>query len=581
MKKFATLLLTGSLVAGLLTGCGGTQAGVSQESSQESSKASVSTESTVEKEKETVSYKVPENGVTDIALSDEGCTVNGEPISTDSGASVYAANDIVFYLEDQGFTYGEGTEQDEHSQEEADAHTVIHITQPGNYALSGNISAGQVAIDLGEDAETDPEAVVTLYLNGMDITCSVAPGIIFYNVYECGSTDAETATETVDTTAAGANVVICDDTTNNVTGSYVARIYKSYTLSEDGTEVVDNKKLHKYDAAFYSKKSMNITGGTGVLNIEAENEGLDSELHLTLNGGNINILSGNDGINTNEDGVSVTTINDGTLNIQVTGGTGEGDGIDSNGWLVINGGTVLANACSISGDAGIDSDMGIHVNGGTIVAAGNMYDRLEEGSQTYAVFSFASRQSGGTTYILKNEKEQIVDEWTPTNDYTYLVISSPKLTPGTYTLWCDDVQMASSQGIGGFGGPDGMGGGIPAGNFGEGEIPEGMTPPEGKPGEMELPQDMELPEGMERPEMPENMTPPQGNPGEMELPEGMTPPEGEMPTTDEEGFGGGRDGRGDRNPMSGQAEAGQLSIEFVIQEGGNFFNNISVKVAES
>ena len=62
------------------------------------------------------------------------------------------------------------------------------------------------------------------------------------------------------------------------------------------------------------------------------------------------ITSGNDGINTNEDGVSVTTVNGGVLTIDVDGATGEGDGIDSNGWLVINGGTVIAAACGSSQD---------------------------------------------------------------------------------------------------------------------------------------------------------------------------------------------------------------------------------------
>ena len=47
-------------------------------------------------------------------------------------------------------------------------------------------------------------------------------------------------------------------------------------------------------------------------------------------------------------------------------------------------------------DAGIDSDMGIHINGGTVVASGNMLDRIEAGSQNYAVFSFTERQNGGT-----------------------------------------------------------------------------------------------------------------------------------------------------------------------------------------
>lgn len=176
-------------------------------------------------------------------------------------------------------------------------------------------------------------------------------------------------------------------------------------MNADGTAVEEAKKLHKYDGALYSKMSMNVSGGeagTGTLEIVADNEGLDSELHLTINSGNIHILAGNDGINTNEDGVSITTINGGTLRIEVTGETGEGDGIDSNGWLVINGGTVIAATCSDSADSGLDSDNGIYINGGIVIASGNMYDAVDGGDQTYAVFQFAQKQSGGQTYTLKN-----------------------------------------------------------------------------------------------------------------------------------------------------------------------------------
>ena len=359
MKKFFRIAFVTMCVTGLIAGCGKQQGTVNNESK---------TETVTSAENKKVF-----EGATVIELSDEAITVDGEAISEDTESAVYKANDIVFYLAGQDFTYGEGTKEDEHTQEEADAHTVVHITKPGMYTVSGKLSAGQIAIDLGEDAEEDPTAVVTLILNGVDINCDVAPGVIFYNVYEPCEAEAETASKDVDTSAAGANVLIADGTVNNVTGSYVARIYKSVELNEAGTEVVDSKKLHKYDAAFYSKMSMNVNGdeeGTGVLNIVAENEGLDSELHLTINGGNINITSGNDGINTNEDEVSVTTVNGGTLTIKVSGETGEGDGIDSNGWLVINGGTVIAAACGISGDAGIDSDMGIHINGGTVLATG-------------------------------------------------------------------------------------------------------------------------------------------------------------------------------------------------------------------
>jgi len=495
-----------------------------------------------------------------IELSDEEIMVDGSVISKDSESAVYAANDIVFYLEDQGFTYGEGVEKDEHSQAEADAHTVVHITEPGTYAVSGTLSAGQIAIDLGDDAKENPEAVVTLILNGVDIQCDVAPAVIFYNVYECGVADAESATNAVDTTDAGANVLIADDSVNNVTGSYVARIYEpeSVELSEDGTEVADAKKLHKYDAAFYSKMSMNVNGDeecTGVLNIYAENEGLDSELHLTINGGIINIASGNDGINTNEDGVSVTTVNGGSLHINVTGTTGEGDGIDSNGWLVINGGMVVAEACSFSGDAGIDSDMGIHINGGTVIATGNMLDHISESAQNYAVFSFASSQKAGETYTLKNEASEVVISSTPGNSFTYLIFSSTDMKAGTYTLWQGEKKLAGSKGsaMSGF---RGMMGGFP----GEGK-PEGMEFPEGEG--TELSERGEKPEGMGFPEKGEF-------PEWMEIPEGMKVPQDEQMSE-------GRRPDGERDAFGGMENV-EVSTEFLIEDGGSYFNN--VKIAE-
>ena len=439
-----------------------------------------------------------------ITLSDSGITVDGAAISDDETAAVYAARDIVYYEEGQGVAYGAGTDADAHSQEEADAHTVVHITQPGTYTLSGTLSAGQIAVDLGDGAEEDPEAVVTIVLDGVDITCTVAPAIIFYRVYECGSADMETATQTVDTSAAGANVVIADGTENRVTGSHVAKIYKpeSVTLNADGTAVEEAKKLHKYDGALYSKMSMNVSGGeagTGALEIVADNEGLDSELHLTINSGNIHILSGNDGINTNEDGVSVTTINGGTLRIEVTGETGEGDGIDSNGWLVIN--------------------------GGIVIASGNMYDAVDGGDQTYAVFQFAQKQSGGQTYTLKNAAGETVLEMTPENAFQYLVVSAPGLAAGEYTLWCGDTQLGGSTGsVGG-----------PSGGMGR---PDGQ-PPEGAPGQK--------PEGAD---------------------DGQQPPE---PPAD-----GQRPEGGPNDAMDGgnSADAVERSDTFTLQSGANQFTNV-------
>ena len=467
-----------------------------------------------------------------IKLSDAGVQVDGKAASTSESSGVYVANDIIYYEAGKDFTYGEGTEDDAHTAQEAAAHTVVHITKPGTYSLSGKLSKGQIAVDLGEAAEDDPSAVVTLILKGADITCEVAPAVIFYNVYECGDKDAPK--KDVDTSAAGANVLLFDGTENNINGSYVARIYKPGTveLNKEGTKVKDAKKLHKYDGAFYSKMSMNVSGG-GTLNIRAENEGLDSEMHLTVDGGNVNIFSGNDGINTNEDGVSVTTVNGGRLHIRVTGETGEGDGIDSNGWLVINGGEVFAAACSRSADAGIDSDMGIHINGGTVIATGSMLDHIQDGGQTYAVFSFNGRQSGGDTVTLKDAQGKAVMSHCPGNDWSILVYSSAELQPGTYTLWSGDRQLAG-QGGGMTGGPGmGPGGMMP---------PEGFTPPEG--------------------ERPEGFDPQEGG----QRPEGEGPQAGGRPFEKPNGQGG-------RPGEMGATE--EQTADFVINKGANMFSGIT------
>lgn len=134
-----------------------------------------------------------------ITLSDDGITVDGEAVSTDSTAAVYTGAEIVYYQEGQGTTYGAGDAEDEHSAEEAAAHTVVTIAQPGTYRVTGSISQGQIAVDLGEEAEEDANAVVNLILDNVDITCTVASGIAVFNAYECGSDDMETATKDVDT----------------------------------------------------------------------------------------------------------------------------------------------------------------------------------------------------------------------------------------------------------------------------------------------------------------------------------------------------------------------------------------------
>jgi len=271
-----------------------------------------------------------------------------------------------------------------HSASEAYSNSVLHITKAGTYRLSGEWH-GQIYVDLGEDAFDDPSQIVTLILNNVDINCTVASGIVFKNVYEVDNTweDKETYTNIVDTTNAGANIIIADGSTNNVSGTNIYRILKTKYKDENSTDAIkEQKKSLKVDGALYSYMSLNVDGesnNTGILNINSEFEGLDSELHLTINGGNVNIVADNDGINVNEDNVSIFTMNDGCL--QILAGTGaEGDGIDSNGFITINGGTIISSA-KPQADSGLDSDKGTYINGGNVIATGSSMDVVSEYSE--------------------------------------------------------------------------------------------------------------------------------------------------------------------------------------------------------
>ncbi len=377
-------------------------------------------------------------GERSLVLSDDQVTLDGLAIAEEDAGDVTVSHDIVYYESGQGSDYGEGAEADEHDAEEAQAHTVVTIRSAGTYRLSGSLSQGQIAIDLGDDAVDDPDAVVTLILDGVDVTCTVAPALIFYNVYECGSSDVETAASEVDTSAAGANVIIADGSVNNFDGSHVARIY------EPGT----TDKLHKYDGAFYSKMSMNVsseTAGDGVLNITGDNEGLDTELHLTINGGVINIDAANDGINTNEDNVSVTTINGGTLNIDAGLGS-EGDGIDSNGWLVINGGSVFSSACAAGGDSGIDASLEIVLNGGTVVALGNIFDAISSDSaQNYLTLTLAEPVQSGDEVELTGTDGSALFDFTAPKTASMILLSGADIEDGAeYTLTVNGTEREYS-----------------------------------------------------------------------------------------------------------------------------------------
>ena len=116
------------------------------------------------------------------------------------------------------------------------------------------------------------------------------------------------------------------------------------------------------DDAVHTDGFLLIEGGTFDLTAA---EGLEGT-YVMVNGGDITINASDDGINAahKSDAYSpVIEINGG--NIRITMGAGDTDGLDSNGDIIINGGTV-----DITGRSACDYDGKAEFNGGKLIVNG-------------------------------------------------------------------------------------------------------------------------------------------------------------------------------------------------------------------
>ena len=328
---------------------------------------------------------------TQIILSDTGITVNGTAISENQNEAIYVSKKIETHSEVAG-----GLENVEN--------TVITITQSGTYRFSGELYDGQIAVRAGEDD------AVNIILDGVDITCRTAPALLIYSAYE----PAEPG-------EAGVTLTLAQDSENTITGSHTA------ATEEDSV---------KHDGAISSNVSL-IIDGTGSMTVNGDTEGIEVKYkHLTINNGTLHIYSNDDPINGSEDGVAHITINGGYIYCNAVGT--EGDGIDSNGYITINGGTVIALASPESMDSGIDSDMGSVINGGTVVGAGNMYDSLEDSSeQLYMFLQFS--ESTDDLICITDENGKAIFAYDFPFSYSYISLSCPQLEEGTYHVYVGGV----------------------------------------------------------------------------------------------------------------------------------------------
>lgn len=306
-------------------------------------------------------------------------------------------------------------------------------------ADSGNvyIDGGFFNINSGRDGI---QAVTKLAVQNADITIQTADGSTSTDIDTAESYKGLKATDTVEISSGTINLNTADD-----------GIHANSAISILGGDMT----IASGDDGMHADETLTISDG--LIEIQDSYEGIESSV-IQIDGGDISVVASDDGLNAGGGSDTETTTGtfgedsfaggqmgggmdvDESKQLIITGGTlvidSEGDGLDSNGTVDMSGGVVIINGTTTGGNGSLDYGSIFNITGGTLIAAGtsNMAQNASEGSQVSLGITYDTTQEANELISLLDEEGNVVVSFTPTKSYSHIVISSPDLTTGTYTL---------------------------------------------------------------------------------------------------------------------------------------------------
>lgn len=203
-----------------------------------------------------------------------------------------------------------------------------------------------------------------------------------------------------------------------------------------------NIEVSAYDDAIHSDDLLKIDAGT--IQITQSYEGLEGNT-IIINGGDINLISSDDGINTTgaddtsgtkngkndmfaSDG-STLTINGGTILVNA-----DGDGLDSNGSITQNGGTVIVFGPTNNGNGALDYNASYTLNDGLLLAVGSngMAQNVSE-SSIYSFLVGTDTIQADTWVSIVQDNQTLISFKSP-RAFQTIVYASEKLNSGSVTI---------------------------------------------------------------------------------------------------------------------------------------------------
>ncbi|MBQ3318625.1 carbohydrate-binding domain-containing protein [Candidatus Saccharibacteria bacterium] len=396
--------------------------------------------------------------------------------------------------------------------------TVVNLNTAGNVRFTGTLKKGMLAVNTNGKSGT-----LNIYLKNatIDSDSKKSPAVYIYN-------------SDINYADLGVTISPMKGTKNEIIGGKLSKVslvagdlYTADEIGEDYANVLfarvkaDAENLADGDPAYYYKGAGAISSdidldfeGEGFLSVTSYNkEGIEvkSDLSFSRGIGDYSIVALDDCLNTTtakdssaySSYSSLLYINVKSLYAAVSADGDEGDAIDSNGSLVIAGGTVLAFAHPTSADFGLDSatardvsnnQYGTYITGGTVFATGSMFEGLS-GTQPYVVFSNKADIDTGSVVITDSTNSFGFSTGLDRNFTTALFSSSAVRSGANYTLTIGDTVLTAT-GSKDF-----------SVNTAQGGAPNGTAPSGEAPADAPEPPSGEAPNGETPPALPDGESP--------------------------------------------------------------------------
>lgn len=449
-----------------------------------------------------------------IITSFSGCKNKNNDNSKSTTNTGVVADDSIFTERDLEQTYDESSAEKITLSGSED----VKITKAGVYVLSGSLENATVVVNVKDDEK------VQLVLNDVTITNENKSAILVVNADNVFLTTGKDSKNII--TTSGEFEAYGD--ISNIDAAVFSK--DDLTINGLGTLNISAGNGH----GIVSKNDLRITGSTinvtaaehglsgrdavkicdGTINITAGEKGIKSKNSdetgkglVYICGGNITISAGTEGIEgtklyikggeiditAKDDGLNAASKFEEDIELEISGGkvriNANGDGIDSNGSILVSGGETYVSGSVSDGDSAIDYETTATITGGTFVAAGMsaMAENFGSDSTQGTMLVNVNTRQENKEITVKNSDGKTIISWTPDKSYNSVVISTPDIVKGnTYTvsLGSETTNVTMDSNIYG----EGMGGapgGVPGENPGEAG---GMTPPNGNGNPQDVPE---------------------------------------------------------------------------------------------